>query len=212
MPKTVVQTSHFRRELLVYILSLAAWPVIFVVITVLTPAPRSLQDVLMNPGQILAVFALSGLVTIGLGRWLTAPAVRSIRRQVQEEGALKDNESTILSNFGFDLSLGVLIGAVFGGQYLCDLMKVDSATSSIQILLGCYSKTILAMIALTGLGTGFLLWLFLEVTRIEKALNQKVLLNRYTTRSWSTWALIGVAVLVFVIIRAFHQLFMLGQS
>ncbi len=212
MPKTVVQTSHFRRDLLTYILSLAIWPLLFLMLAALTPKPPSLQNAWTSPGQILIVFAVSGLVTIGLGRWLTAPAVRSIRRQMQEAGALKDNESTIFSNFGFDLSLGVLIGAVFAAQYICDLMKLDSASSSIQILLDCYSKTIFAIVALTGLGTGFLLWIFLEVTRIEKALNQKVLLNRYTTRTWSTWALIGIAVVVFVIIRAFHQLFTLGHS
>lgn len=210
MPEETVETSPFRRHLLVYLVSLFIFPLIFLLVGAVSPISPSLEESWLSPLKILGAFFLGSLFTFSLGRWLTIPAVSGIRKQLSERGTVRDNQSSLLSDFGFNLFFAALLGVILGGQYVCDLILQDEMASGIHRLLHCYGITVYSAAALAGLGAGYIIWLFLSVVRMEQKLNQRVMLEGYASKGWSAWVLVGIALVGFVVISAFYQLFTLG--
>lgn len=159
---------------------------------------------------VLSMCALGFLVSILLGKWLTFSLVEKFKNQHVAQGVVVDNTSSILGNVGFNLAIGVLFGASFGGRVLCkNVVTVNDLTTFLYC--GAILSSLFALFADFILGLNS--WLIYQVNSIEKETNQKMLVQFYSTGQWSWLVHAGTsAVAAFIVVLMFYTIFTVGQS
>ena len=211
----IVATTEFRRDLIIYFFSLLGWT-IFQIIIAFTLEPSAERAGLPAPMRIAlpiaTAFFIATVASLAIGKWTTAPVIRTIRARIEIQGSLSDNRSSIFSDFGFNIYFGVLLGISILGQDICKWTDIPTASRSIEGTLSCYLSAEITMAILAGLGVGFVLWIYFRVRQFEGTANTKIMVQRYRARSWSFWIIAGGAGLTYVIIYAFYKIFTLGHQ
>jgi len=209
----IVDTTEFRRDLLIYFSSLFGWSIVLIVLslTLESSAERAgLQAPVHLALPIAAAFFVSVLASLVIGRWTTSAVLKGIKNRVDGQGFLRDNRSSIFSDFGFNLFFGVLLGMTYFGIDICEQFP-HSTAPGMETTLSCYLTAQTGTAVLAGLGAGFILWIYLQTRQTEAAANMKITVQRYKTRSWSFGIILGGAGLTYVIVYAFYKIFTLGH-
>ena len=165
---------------------------------------------------ILGAFAMGVLVSLTLVRRVLPPVIHKIKNQFLALGYVEDNQFALLSNFGFNLFLGVIIGFSTIGDYLCQELSLGDPTRNIVHaswdLLRCqvWDYSIGAFIA--GIGIVGFLWMNFQVKLIEKETKQIIFVQYGKTEPVSFWIILLAVVVVAIVGYTFFRLVTLGEG
>lgn len=209
------QQTQFNRDLRFYLGFLLAW-ILFSILIAFTLEPSAERAGLQAPVRIAlpiaAAFFIAMLVSFATGKLTASPVIKGIRASVKDQGSLNDNRSSIFSDFGFSLFFGILIGLSIVLNYLCERLFLLPGRSAIEKTLDCYLFANVGEAIAAGLGAGFILWIYLGVSRIERETNSKIMVQRYTTRNGSFGVIALSAVVACIVVYTFYRIFTLGKQ
>ena len=165
---------------------------------------------------IIGVFAMGVLVSLTFVRRVVLPVIQNIKKQFSTLGYVVGNQSSLITNFGATLVLGVIFGFLTIGDFLCYLLPLDEADTSLDHflwnLLRCqaWNYSIGAFLASMGM-VGFL-WLFFQVRRVENETKQIIFVHYFKKAAASFWLVLLGVVVVGVVGYTFFQIFTLNQK
>ena len=218
--KEVIGTTRLTKNFILFSLTLfvlaAFGPLIMTFQYSRIPEEIELPTLIKLILPILGAFATGVLISLTLVRRVVLPVIHKIKNQFLTLGYVEDNQFALLSNFGFNLFLGVIIVFSTIGDYLCQELSLEDQTRSVSHLswdfLRCqvWDYSIGAFIA--GIGIVGFLWMCFQVRLVEKETKQIVLVH-YCKKEPASFLVILLAVVMMAIVGyTFFQLVTLGEG
>ena len=165
---------------------------------------------------IIGAFAMGVLFSLTLVRRVVLPVIQKIKKQFLAFGYVVDNQSSLLSNFGINLFLGVILGFSTIGDFLCHELALGEAGTSLHHfswnLLRCQAWNYSIGAFLAGMGMVGFLWLFFQVRRVENEIKQIIIVHYYKSVAASFWLVLMAMVVVGIVGYTFFQLFTLNHK
>ena len=211
--KEGVESRGLKKDLIIYLVVYISFGLLgtLSVVWALFRAPEDLRPPSLEffLSSVLSMYAVGFFISMLIGKWITSFLVGKFKKQHVTQGVVVENSSSIWGNLGFNLAIGVLLGASLAGSILCNnFVTLNDITTVLfcDVIASCLASFLVSFII------GLNCWLIYQVNSIEKETNQKMVVQYYSTRQWSWGVLVGAtAVTVTVVVLMFYKIFTLGQ-
>ncbi len=208
-----VTQRPFRKDVLLYALGFLALALLEVGLALSLESYNTtvLQEALPNlPQTILLAFVAGLAASIVLGAGTITLIRDAIVHRIQVAGSLVTRQGFLFQDFGMFLVFAILAGAFTAIRYYCDpVVPVDESHEALSRV-SCYAAGKSALVFVTGLGVGVLIWIYFWALRFEKATNSQIMITRHSSKNLLlVWNILIGATVGFVIVLAFYKLFTL---